>query len=262
MVRRFVALGLMCVALGLVAAACDDGEDGENGGATPSAASPTAGTSTPTDGETPPVEAAIVIDQPVDGDEVTVPIAVSGTANVFEAVLFVQAVDDAGQVLCERRVMASAGTGTVGTWDTAIAFPPREANAPVTIRAYSRSPRDGAEENEVQVDVTALAEPPDIVVEAPSCNQDVAVGGDLTVSGVARVFEGTLTIEIRDITGEPLRSETTTTVGADAGEFGTYEVTFDLAALPAGAYEVVAYSISPQDGSVENVFAVPVRITV
>jgi hypothetical protein len=250
----------LCAAL-VVLAACDGNDDDED--PTPPASTATPATApTPASEDTPGPDEAIVIDEPAAGDDVAVPVAMSGTANVFEAVLFVQALDAAGEVICERRVMASAGTGTVGVWDTTVAFPPPEEDTPITLRAFSRSPRDGAEENSVTREVTVVADTPEIVVEEPTCNQDFALDGSLIASGVARVFENSLIVELRDSEGAVLEMAVVTADAPDIGTFGDWETTIDLAGIPAGAYDLVAYSISAQDGSVENVFSVPVRITV
>lgn len=254
---------LLLLTLSSAFAACVDGDGGTS---SPNPPSPTRvtnrGDPTATAGLTPAGEPAITISSPDAGAEVPVPVVISGTANVFEAVLFVQLLDEAERVLCESRVMATSGTGTEGTWDTAIAFVPPQAPAPATIRAFSRSARDGSDENIVTRGIRVAATQPNIVIAEPACNQDFAAGGQMFVSGLGRVFEGTLTVELRDAFGGPVRSETTTTLGGEVGAFGAYQVNFDLGGLPAGAYDVVAYSISAEDGSAENIFTVPVRITV
>ncbi len=229
-------------------------------------------TSTPGSGPTPAsssaaspaptvASAAISINVPHAGASVRVPFEISGAANVFEAVLFVQVTGADGRALCERRVQATSGTGTPGTWASVMAFPPPAAAAPVTIRAFSRSPRDGSEENAVTRSVQVSAETPAIVIAEPRCNADIAQGAALAVNGTARVFEATLMVELRDATGTVVR---TALVTADAGapDRGRWNTTLDLATVVAGAYDLVAYSISARDGTPENIFAIPVRITV
>ena len=232
--RRTIAL---MVAVGaLLLAAC--GGDGADGDVTPE----------------PTASGAIAISVPAEGAAVTVPFEVSGDANVFEAALVLQALDPAGTVLCERRVQATSGTGTPGTWSTTLAFTPPAADEAVTLKAFSRSARDGAEENVVTRAVTVSAELPAIVIEAPACGGTISQS-TIEVSGTASVFEGSLLVELREGSGAVLASKTAQTVGAP--ERGPWQASFNVPSLPAGAYEAVAYAISAKDGTAENVFAVP-----
>jgi hypothetical protein len=233
---RFVAAGVVAVA-GLLLAACGGGGGDRGDAATATAES-----------------AAIQIEAPAERALVAVPFAVSGTANVFEAVLFVQVIDSTG-VLCERRVQATSGTGTPGAWSTTLAFPPPAADREITLRAFSRGPKDGSEENLVTRTVTVSSALPPIVIEAPACGYRTVAASVLAVSGSASVFEGSLQVEVRDTTGAVVAAKTVQTAGAP--ERGQWTTSLDVSELQPGAYEVVAYSISPKDGSAENVFAVP-----
>jgi hypothetical protein len=243
---------VLLAALALSFAACaSDAESPEQPTRAPASPSPAASATAAATAE----PGNITID--TAGDRI--PLTVSGTANVFEAVLFVQVI--AGdEVVCDRRVMASAGTGTRGDWQTTLAFPPPRAQSVVTVRAYSRSPRDGAEENAVTRDVTLSDASPPIVIESPLCNADVQALGTLDVSGTAMVFEATLQVELVDADGAVVQSNVVT-ASAGAPETGTWTTTFDLAGVPTGAYEVIAYEESAADGSRQHEFAVPVRIT-
>jgi hypothetical protein len=249
---------LLLFAIGVALSAC-----GSSGGASPTstpAPPPTATSSVPSPTAT-AASTAISIDVPRAGASVRVPFEISGTANVFEAALVVEVIGADGRPLCERRVQAMSGTGTPGTWTTIMAFPPPASAAPVTIRAFSRSPRDGSEQNAVTRSVQVFAEAPAIVIAEPGCNTDIAQGSTLAVNGTARVFEATLTVELRDAAGTVVR---TALVTADAGapDTGRWTTTLDLGTVVAGAYELVAYSVSARDGTPENIFAIPVRITV
>ena len=249
---------LALFAISVTLSAC--GSSGDASATATPAPRPTASSSAPAPAAT-VASAAIGIDRPAAGASVRVPFEITGTANVFEAALVVQVIGGDGRALCERRVQATSGTGAPGTWATIMAFPPPAAAAPATIRAFSRSPRDGAEQNAVTRSVQVSAEPPSIVIAEPRCNADIAQGSTLTVSGTARVFEATLTVELRDASGTALR---TALVTADAGapDTGRWSTALDLATVVAGTYELVAYSISARDGTPENIFAIPVRITV
>jgi hypothetical protein len=238
---------LLCLALlaALTVFACDDDDDG--GDETPTS---TAGTPTAT------VEPAIVIDTPAAGSTVSSPIEMAGTANVFEAVLFIEAQDESGPTLCERRVMATAGSGTVGDWSGVLAFAPPTDDSPATLRAYSMSPADGSTINLVERDVTVSAEPPNIVINSPACAEEVT-GPTLTVEGEALVFEAALTVEVRDDAGTVLLTQQAM---AESGtERSPWITTLDISAIPPGFYEVVAYSTSAEDGSVINEFPVQIN---
>jgi len=197
----------------------------------------------------------ITIDAPPRDAQVAVPFEVSGEANVFEGALAVQAIDAAGTVVCEHRVQATSGTGTPGAWSATLAFAPPPSEQDVTLRAFSRSAKDGSEENVVTRTVRVSPDLPAIVVESPRCGATSIAQSVIAASGTASVFEGSLQVELRDATGTVLATRTVQTVGAP--DRGNWAINFDVGALPAGSYEFVAYSISAMDGAVENVFAVP-----
>jgi hypothetical protein len=247
-------------AFGLIA--CDGGDE-DNASSSPTNAAVrtiiptfrppvTPGTST---------SAAIVLSQPLSGASVLSSFPASGAANVFESVLFVQLLDDAGKVTCERRVMAASGTGTPGEWTTQISIPPPASAAPATIRAYSRSARDGSEENAVTRSITISNEAIPIVIASPLCDAQVQALSQLDVRGTASVFEAALSVELRDEQLGTVLETKVVTATAGAPETGQWQTTFDLASVPTGAYEIVAYSISARDGSRQNEFAIPIRVT-
>jgi len=253
-VRRFI-LALACLLLfPLAAAGCDDDDDGNDAVPSP----PVGATATaPATTATPSTAPAITIDEPLEGGDVTAPIQMSGTANVFEAVLHIDALGNAaGTVLCSRRVMATSGTGTPGDWSGVLAFAPPETAAPITLRAYSFSPRDGAMEHLVERSVTLQPQRPNIVITSPKCAEEVS-GAMMTVEGMAQVFEAALVVDLRDEFGTVIDQQFV--MAASGVEFSPWNATFDVSALAPGFYDVVAWSESPQDGRVINVF--PVQIT-
>jgi hypothetical protein len=255
-VRGFIIVTTLVCAL---AAACGD-DDGPAPAATSApptaAASPSSGPAGSPTSETP--GAFIEIDEPADGASVSVPFTARGSANVFEAALTVQVVDDSGAVVCERSVQATSGSGTPGTWEAEVAFVPPASETEMTLRAFSLSARDGSEENVVQHAIRVSAEEPNIIITSPECGQHVQALTTLTVEGIATAFEATLTVEMRDMSGDVVRSEVVT---ADNAERGNWQTTFDLTGLNTAQYEIVAYSLSAEDGSVQDVFSIPVRIT-
>ena len=187
---------------------------------------------------------AISIDVPAANANVHVPIEVRGSSNVFEGVLSVQLQQTDGTLLCERRVQSTSGTGTPGTWQTTIAVPPPVSASQGTIRAFSRSARDGSEENVVTRGIVVAPDAPAIVILTPGCNVDIAAGTGL-----------------RNPDGMVVASQPVT---ADAGApaRGNWSAMLNISSLPAGTYELTAFDLSARDGSRENEFSVPIRITV
>lgn len=95
---------------------------------------------------------AVLVEQPLWAAPVTSPLRVTGTADVFEAVFFLELRDSADHVLVTQRVMATSGTGTRGTFAATLSFSAPTAG-PGTLVAFTRSPKDGARHDEVRVPV-------------------------------------------------------------------------------------------------------------
>ena len=100
---------------------------------------------------------AILLEDPAPGDCIGDPDAgdrgtlhVAGTANVFEAVLFAE-LRRGSRVLETSRIEASSGTGTRGEFEASIPLEQAAGTDQLTLRTYSRSPRDGSEVNVVEV---------------------------------------------------------------------------------------------------------------
>ena len=94
----------------------------------------------------------ILVEEPLPGDRVGRPVVVRGTANVFEALLFVDVVTPTGTLVAHRSVLASAGTGTRGGFNVRIPL-----SVPLTrivVVAYARSPKNGVRIDVVRVPVT------------------------------------------------------------------------------------------------------------
>jgi hypothetical protein len=99
------------------------------------------------EGQAPP----ILVEQPLPGDRVGRVVVVRGTANVFEARLLVDVRAPDGRLLVRRPVLASAGTGVRGTFETRVVVAPGARR--LTIVAYARSPKDGSPVAVVRVPV-------------------------------------------------------------------------------------------------------------
>jgi germination protein M len=94
----------------------------------------------------------IVIESPLDGDVVSSPIRLRGTANVFEATVSIEVKDATGTVVLEAFTTATSGSGTRGTFDTELVLP--EASGTMTIVAFESSAKDGTPLHETDVQVT------------------------------------------------------------------------------------------------------------
>jgi hypothetical protein len=96
---------------------------------------------------------AITVQSPVIGQRVTSPVTVSGTADVFEAVVSVRIVDAAGNEIARTFTTASCGTGCRGTYSVRVSYSvPR--TEPGTIEAFESSAKDGRPINVQQIPVT------------------------------------------------------------------------------------------------------------
>ncbi|MFC4853951.1 GerMN domain-containing protein [Actinophytocola glycyrrhizae] len=87
---------------------------------------------------------AVLVESPVFGANVTSPLRVYGSANVFEAQFSLRVTDAAGKALVEQPVMATSGTGTRGTFDTTLRFTVA-AVGPGKVIAWYASAQDGSE---------------------------------------------------------------------------------------------------------------------
>lgn len=224
-------------------------------------ASPSAPPTVPGPTSPPPTttSSAIEIVSPVEGETVSVPFVVSGEANTFEAALTVEVVDQSGLVDCVRQVMATSGTGTPGTWDATLAFPPEVDALLVMLRAYTHSAKDGSIVDLVEYPIEVAPDRPPIFLTSPTCGQVYERGTLVSVSGLAAVFEAALTVDVRDGSGATV---TTLSLTADACcEHSNFSSLLTLPDdLPPGLYDVVAYSLSPKDGTIENGFPVQIEI--
>ena len=106
--------------------------------------------------------------------------------------------------MCVRHLTATSGSGTRGTWEGMLAFPPEEDALPVTLRAYANSAVDGAMIDLVERQITISTERPDIIVTSPRCGDVYPAGTLIQVLGTANLFEASLTVELRDSSGTPV----------------------------------------------------------
>jgi hypothetical protein len=96
---------------------------------------------------------AIIVQNPVIGEQVTGPVTVSGTADVFEAVVSVRILDSAGGEIARTFTTASCGTGCRGDYSVAVSYTVPKAE-PGTIEVFESSAKDGQPINVQQIPVT------------------------------------------------------------------------------------------------------------
>lgn len=97
---------------------------------------------------------AVLIETPRWGESARMPLRVTGTANVFEAVFFLELENARGRRLVEQRVMATSGSGTRGTFDVTLRG---TLSGAVLLNAFVYSAKDGSREDVVSVPLTLAA---------------------------------------------------------------------------------------------------------
>lgn len=96
---------------------------------------------------------AITVQSPVIGQQVASPVTVSGTADVFEAVVSVRILDSAGNEIAKTFTTASCGTGCRGDYSVTVSYSvPR--TEPGTIEVFESSAKNGLPVNVQLIPVT------------------------------------------------------------------------------------------------------------
>jgi Immunoglobulin-like domain of bacterial spore germination/Sporulation and spore germination len=96
---------------------------------------------------------AITVQSPVIGEQVTSPVTVSGTADVFEAVVSLRVLDQAGNELARTFTNATCGTGCRGSYAVTISYSVAQSE-PGTIEVFETSAKDGSPVNVQLIPVT------------------------------------------------------------------------------------------------------------
>lgn len=99
-----------------------------------------------------PTSPAILVEAPSPGDQVSSPIRVTGTANVFEATFLIELTDAAGKVVVQQTVMATSGSGTRGTFDVALRYAGHQPG-PGKLTVFDASAKDGSRQDVVDIPV-------------------------------------------------------------------------------------------------------------
>lgn len=95
----------------------------------------------------------ILVQTPGVGERVSSPVTISGSANVFEAVVSIAILDEHGRTVASTFTMATCGTGCRGSFATDVRFDVG-TRQPGTIRVYEVSAKDGSPLHVVEIPVT------------------------------------------------------------------------------------------------------------
>ena len=254
--KRSAAVILGVLLLGV---ACAKAQGSLGGPSQPPAPSATATTS-PAPG--PSGDGTIVVEQPRPGDTVASPFTVSGTADVFEAVVSYRLVDDAGTELASGTTMASCGTGCRGDYQASLKFV-ADGDQPARLELFEASAKDGSPIHVVQVPLTLTGSmfQPDqggVLVQTPE-------GGSvqfspISVTGRANVFEATVSMRLVDVDGNELAA-TFATATCGTGCWGDFQAALAFSVgsdLPA---TLEVYQASAEDGSPLDLVRIPVTLS-
>jgi hypothetical protein len=99
--------------------------------------------------------APIVVETPFSGQEVASPMIVSGTANVFEATVSMELLDESGGVIVDKFTTATCGTGCRGDYSTRLRFDVDESQ-PATLQVFESSAEDGSQLHTVSIPVVLV----------------------------------------------------------------------------------------------------------
>jgi hypothetical protein len=97
----------------------------------------------------------ILIESPTPGAVVESPIGVRGTANTFEATLYLDLVKDGRKLVSQQLVTASSGSGTRGTFAAKLRYD-LDAPGPATLVAYEIDASSGKRTHVVELPLTLL----------------------------------------------------------------------------------------------------------
>jgi hypothetical protein len=95
---------------------------------------------------------AILVQSPRIGQRVSSPVTISGSADVFEAVVSIAILDEHGRTVASAFTMATCGTGCRGSYTTDVRYDVG-TQQPGTIRVYEVSAKDGSPMHVVEIPV-------------------------------------------------------------------------------------------------------------
>ena len=94
----------------------------------------------------------ILVESPGIGERVSSPVTITGTSDVFEAVVSIEILAENGDTLASTFTMATCGTGCRGSYSTDVGYGV-ETRQPGTIRVYEVSAMDGSSIHVVEIPV-------------------------------------------------------------------------------------------------------------
>jgi hypothetical protein len=97
----------------------------------------------------------IIVSSPEAGEEVSSPVSVEGTANVFEATVSIRILDADGHKVADTFTTATCGTGCRGDFSEAVAFNVADEQEGV-IEVFEASAEDGSPLHMVRIPVTLV----------------------------------------------------------------------------------------------------------
>jgi hypothetical protein len=201
--------------------------------------------------------APIDVSTPAPGDDVTSPVTIAGTADVFEGTVSYQIKDMNGELLAHGITTATCSIDCRGDYSVDVPFEVDQEQAG-TILVFERSAEDDSKVNVVEIPVTlqpGSLEPIEVSTPQPG---DV-VSSPVTIAGTADVYEANVRIRIL---GEDDRilADTYTTATCSLGCRGDYseDVNYKVKHVEQGTIQV--FEESGADGSVTKLVEIPVTL--
>ena len=102
---------------------------------------------------------AITVEKPANGEQVTSPVTVSGTANVFEANVTVEVHDAQDRIVGKTFTTATCGTGCAGSFSVPVTYKVASAQPGTIVVHDDDAAGTGKPPHEVRVPVTLAASP-------------------------------------------------------------------------------------------------------
>jgi germination protein M len=99
---------------------------------------------------------AILVQSPIVGQRASSPITISGTSDVFEAVVSISVLDARRNEIVRTFTMATCGSGCRGTYSKSVHYRVAKTQQGV-VRVYESSAKDGSAINVVEIPVTLVA---------------------------------------------------------------------------------------------------------
>jgi hypothetical protein len=213
--------------------------------------------------------APIEVTTPSEGDIVSSPVTIAGTADVFEGTVSIRILGEDGRVLTDTFTTATCSIGCRGDYSEDVAFKVKRVEHG-TIQVFESSAQDGSMLNLVEIPVILAPKPSNaaISVSTPAPGDRVCgvlhsgglcMAGAVTVAGTADVFEAVVSIQALDENGHVL-ADTTTMATCGSGCTGDFSkvVSYSIDHEQLGIVRV--FEVSAKDGSPVNVVEIPVTL--